>query len=118
MSHVMGTVMAVPTAQKDAYIAMSHRLWPLFQAAGAVDWRECWGDMVPDGELTSFPKAVQKAEDETVVMAWIEFRDKASAEACMEAMDSAPEWQTAFADGIPFDGKRMIWGLFDVVARP
>ena len=31
----------------------------------------CWGDDVPEGEVTSFPMAVKSAPDETVVFSWI-----------------------------------------------
>ena len=38
---------------------------------GALKYVECVGDDVPYGELTSFPRAVQAKDDETVVFSLI-----------------------------------------------
>lgn len=44
----------------------------MFKEHGALRFVECWGEEVPDGKLTSFPMAVPKRPDETVVFSWIE----------------------------------------------
>jgi uncharacterized protein YbaA (DUF1428 family) len=43
----------------------------VFKEHGALRVVECWGDDVPEGKLTSFPMAVKRKEDETVVFSWI-----------------------------------------------
>ena len=75
--------------------------------------RECWGDDVPDGEVTSFPMAVRKEPGETVVFSWIEWPDKATRDKCMGAMRSDPRFEAMGA--MPFDGKRMIFGGFEPI---
>ena len=117
MPYVDGFVTAVPTERKDEYIAFARSTWPLFQEYGATGYRECWGDDVPDGEVTSFPMAVGKQDDETVVLSWIEWPDKAKRDACMASMETDPRWAEMFDGKMPFDGKRMIYGGFAVIVE-
>src|SRR3546814_7200274 len=43
------------------------RSWEVFRDYGCLSMRENWGVEVPDGKVTSFPMAVKKKDDETVV---------------------------------------------------
>ncbi|MEM1138744.1 MAG: DUF1428 domain-containing protein [Pseudomonadota bacterium] len=109
MSYVDGFVAAVPKANREAYLAFAELALPIFLEHGAVSATECWGDDVPKGEVTSFPKAVDLKDDETVVFSWIVWPDKATRERGMEAVMADPR----LADkDMPFDGKRMIYGGF------
>ncbi len=110
MSYVQGFVLAVPTDRKEEYIAMARAGWPLFRAYGALEMAENWGEDVPEGKVTSFPMAVKRADDETVVFSWIIWPDKASADACAASMGTDPRWNDL--PDMCFDGKRMIWGWF------
>ena len=58
MSYVDGFVAAVPTANKDVYRRHAEEAAEIFRKHGALSFVECWGDDVPDGEVTSFPMAV------------------------------------------------------------
>ena len=71
MSYIDGFVAAVPTANRDAYKKHAERAAVIFKEYGALKVVECWGDDVPDGKLTSFPIAVRKKDDESVVFSWI-----------------------------------------------
>lgn len=71
MSYIDGFVCAVPTANKEKYLVHAKLAAGVFKEHGALQVVECWGDDVPDGKLTSFPIAVQRNEDETVVFSWI-----------------------------------------------
>lgn len=75
---------------------------------------DCWGDMVPDGEVTSFPMAVKAKPGETVVFSWVLWPDKAAAGACQASMEMDADWREM--SEMPFDGRRMIFGDFEPVA--
>lgn len=109
-----GYVIPVPNDQKQSYRAMAAKLAPLFKECGALSVVECWGNDVPDGKVTDFKRAVQAEAGETVVFSWILWPSKAIRDAGMAKAMADP--RMALAPGIvPFDGKRMIFGGFDVL---
>ncbi len=112
MSYITGFLIPVPTGKKEAYVASARKSWPLFQKYGALEQVECWGEDIPEGETTSFPRAVKLEPGEAVVFSWLRWPDRASADKCFEQMQSDPDF-----DGMdmPFDGKRMMWAGFDPV---
>lgn len=70
------------------------------------------GDDVPDGKVTSFPMAVQRKQDETVVFAWITWPSRAARDAGMKTAGADPRLTNI---EMPFDGQRMIYGGFEVM---
>ena len=96
MQYVDGFVLAVPNANRDAYKKLAERAAAIFKENGAINVVECWGDDVPDGKLTSFPMAVKKEANETIVFAWISWPSKSVRDAgmkkspCDNAGDSVP----------------------------
>jgi len=110
MSYIQGFVVAVPTANKDAYRDMAAKAVPIFTEFGATRIVEAWGEDVPAGKVTDFQGAVKAKADETVVFAWIEWPDRATCDAGAERMQSDPRMQEL--GDMPFDGMRMIWGGF------
>lgn len=114
MKYTDGFVAAVPTANKAAYLAHAKRAARFFKAEGAISVIECWGDDVPQGEVTSFPMAVQCREDETVVFSWITWPSRAHRDAAMQKIMTDPEVEAELSD-MPFDGKRLIYGGFEVM---
>ena len=69
---------------------------------------------VPDGKLTDFRMAVKAEPDETVVFSWLVWPDKATADAFGAKMMDDPRFHEL---DMPFDGKRMIFGGFEVVVE-
>ena len=112
MPYVDGFVMAVPTANKDRFIAHASTGDDVFIRNGATRVLECWGDEVPDGTLTDFRRAVQAKEEENVVFSWIEWPDKATRDESWAKIMADPDMQPDHGN-MPFDGKRMFWGGFD-----
>jgi uncharacterized protein YbaA (DUF1428 family) len=74
---------------------------------------ECWGDDVPDGKVTDFKGAVKAGEGETVVFSWIVWPSKAVRDEGNAKVMKDPRMRPN-AD-TPFDGRRMIYGGFDIL---
>lgn len=111
--YVDGFVIPVRNANREAYLHLARTAAPIFKEHGALKVVECWGDDVPDGKLTSFPIAVKKEADETVVFSWIIWPSKAARDAGNPKAMADPRMEV-FKE-IPFDGKRMIFGGFEVI---
>lgn len=112
MTYVDGFVAAVPNANKEKFIENAKYFGDLFKEYGALKQVECWGDDVPDGEVTSFPMAVNKKPDEVVVFSWVTWPSKEVRDAGWAKM---MEDERMHAADMPFDGKRMIYGGFQVI---
>ncbi|WOB48633.1 DUF1428 domain-containing protein [Xanthomonas hydrangeae] len=116
MSYVDGFALAVPTANKAAFLEHARMGDSVIIEYGALRVVECWGEEVPHGEQTDFHRAVEAADDETVVFSWIEWPDKATRDAGMKKMMADPRMDPA-VNPMPFDGKRLIYGGFVPVLR-
>ena len=120
MTYIDGFVFAVPTANKQTFIAYAKSVDSVFIDLGATRILECWGDDVKDGKVTDFRKAVQAKEDETVVFSWIEWPDKETRDKEIKKMMS-PEFEDERMDPekypMPFDGKRLVYGGFAPVVE-
>ena len=117
MPYIVAYVAAVPSTEKDAYATHVEEATKIFKKHGAVRCVECWGADIPPGKLTSFPLAVKCEPDETVVLGFAEWESKAAHDEGMpKVMNEMRDGMTAgtFAEP-PFDGKRMIFGGFDVL---
>lgn len=113
MSYVDGFVIPVPTHKKEEYREMCARVAEVFKEHGAIKLVECWGDDVPDGKVTDFKGAVKAQEGETVVFAWIFWPSKAVRDEGHAKVVKDP--RNLSGTDMPFDGKRMIYGGFDVL---
>ncbi len=113
MKYVDGFIIAVPTANKDAFVAHARAMDEVIMEYGALRIVECWGDDVPRGKHTDFFGAVQASDAETVAFSWIEWPDKATRDAFMKKMmDGDDPRFDPKAHPMPFDGKRMVFGGF------
>ncbi|MGM9484025.1 DUF1428 domain-containing protein [Roseateles sp. NT4] len=114
MNYVDGYVVPVPNQNRELYRKLALEMAALFKENGALRVVECWGDDVPEGKLTSFPLAVQCQPDETVVFSWSVWPSKQVRDAGMKKVMEHPSMQKG-PEGMPFDGKRMIFGGFQVI---
>ena len=112
MPYIDISVMAVPTANRDAYLAQAREMDRFFRDAGASKVTETWGTDVPAGKITDFRRAVQATADEAVVVGLITWPDKTTRDAGWEQLMQNEAMRNA---QMPFDGKRMIYGGFEVV---
>ncbi|MBA2960549.1 MULTISPECIES: DUF1428 domain-containing protein [Ramlibacter] len=116
MNYVDGSVIAVPTAKKEHYRGVAQKASTVFKDNGALSVVECWGDDVPEGKVTSFPMAVQRKPDETVVFSWIVWPSRAVRDVGMKKAMEDPRLKEGM-DPMPFDGQRMIFGGFEVIVQ-
>jgi uncharacterized protein YbaA (DUF1428 family) len=114
MSYVDGFVVAVPKAKLDAYWDLARIAGKVWKEHGALAYVECIADDVPYGELTSFPRAVQATEGETVLFSWIVYASREARDA-INAKVMADERLSGSMTEPPFDAKRMIYGGFRVM---
>lgn len=114
MSYVDGFVIAVPKAKLEEYKALSQRMGQLWKQHGALHYVECVADDVPYGERTSFPRAVQATEDETVVFSWIVYASRAERDRINDLVMKDPTIAAGMGS-VPFDMKRMIYGGFETM---
>jgi len=114
MDYVDGFVLAVPTANKETYRKHAETAAQVFKEFGALKVIECWGDDVPEGKLTSFPMAVQGKPDETVVFSWITWPSRQVRDEGMKKVMADPRLEPG-NNPMPFDGKRMIYGGFQMI---
>lgn len=113
MSYIQGFLIPVPEGKKEAYREMAAKAVPLFEEYGATRIVECWGNDLPEGKVTDFHRAVKAEDGENVVFSWIVWPSK---QVCDEAAKKMMEDdRMKMPDDMPFDGKRMIFGGFDIL---
>jgi len=115
MAYVDGFVAAVPTANKEAFRDHAAKAVEVFKDHGATSVVDCWGDDVPEGEVNSLHSAVLRKPDETVIFGWIIWPSKAVRDAGMAKAREDPRMQPE-TNPMPFDGKRLIYGGFEMIA--
>jgi uncharacterized protein YbaA (DUF1428 family) len=111
MPYVDGFIVPVPKAQLDAYRALAQKAGTIWREHGALEFRECMGDDVPPGQLTSFPQAVQLKDDEVVFFSWIVYDSREARDRINKMVMEDPRMADMMSN-MPFDGKRMIMGGF------
>jgi uncharacterized protein YbaA (DUF1428 family) len=94
-------------------VQLAEQAAAVFKEYGALKVVECWGDDVPEGKITSFPMAVKKQEDETVVFSWIIWPSRAVRDEGSKKVMADPRMQPG--NTMPFDGKRLIYGGFEMI---
>jgi len=111
MAYVDGFVLAVSKDRLEDYKGFTTKAGEVWMEHGALTYVESVADDVPYGEVTSFPRAVQAKDDEVVVFSWATYRDRAHRDAVMAKVMADERLKDL---DMPFDGKRLIWGGFDV----
>jgi uncharacterized protein YbaA (DUF1428 family) len=116
MSYVDGFVTPVPSAKREAYRQHAADAAALFKEFGATSVVECWGDDVPEGKVTSFTMAVKREPSESVVFSWIVWPSRAQRDEAWKKVMADPRMRPG-AMTMPFDGKRLIYGGFEVLLQ-
>lgn len=111
--YVQGFMVPVPEDKKDAYFKMADEAWEMFKGYGATSVVEAWGDDVPEGKQTDFYRGVKAEPGEKVVFSYMTWPSREVCDAAAEKMMNGPEMK--MPPEMPFDGKRMVWGGFEIL---
>jgi len=116
MKYVDGFVIPVPKKKLDDYRRISRKCGKIWKEHGALEYVECVAEDVKPGKLTSFPQSVMLKRTETVVFSWIAYKSRAHRDRVMAKVMEDPRLAKMMdSKDMPFDGKRMFWGGFDVM---
>jgi uncharacterized protein YbaA (DUF1428 family) len=116
MAYVDGFLIAVPKDKIGDYRKLSRKAGKIWREHGALSYIECAGDDVPEGKLTSFPRALKLKEDETVIFSWIVYRSRKDRDAINKKVMADPRLNMD-PSTMPFDMKRMIFGGFKTIVE-
>ena len=114
MSYIDGFLTPVQNSNREAYVKHAEEAAAMFKEYGATRVVECWGDDVPEGKLTSFTLAVKREPSESVVFSWIVWPSREARDEAWKKLMADPRMQPG-AMSMPFDGKRLIYGGFQVL---
>jgi uncharacterized protein YbaA (DUF1428 family) len=118
MAYVDGYVLPLPKGNVEKYRELATRAGKIWREHGALSYRECIADDVKSGEFTSFPQSVHLKDDETVVIAFVVFESRDHRDEVNAKVMSDPRLADMMdPKRMPFDGKRMFWGGFEVLVE-
>lgn len=113
--YVDGFVLPIPKKNAELYRRIARKAGRIWCDHGALEYRECIADDVKAGKTTSFPQAVKLRKDEVVWFSWILYESRKHRDRVNAAVMKDPRMQRMMGpDAMPFDGKRMIFGGFEV----
>jgi len=112
MAYIGGVLLPVPTDKKEDYRAHAERAAHVFKRYGLVSSTECWGDDLPEGKINSMHTAVLREPHESVVLNWMVWPSKEVRDAAWAKIMEDPDMSGM---EMPFDGKRMIFGGFEIL---
>jgi uncharacterized protein YbaA (DUF1428 family) len=115
-AYVDGFVIAVPRDRLDDYERLARRAASVWREYGAVQVVETVADDVPYGKITSFPRAVQAAEDETVIFSWIAYESREARDEVNAKVMADPRIKDHMNE-VPFDPARMVFGGFRTIVE-
>ena len=113
MNYVDGFVVPVPRKNLAAYRRLSQRAGKIWREFGAIEYKECVGDDVKPGKVTSFPQGVKLKPGEVVVFSWIMYKSRAQRDRINAKVMKDPRLADMMdPKSLPFDAKRMVYGGF------
>ena len=116
MAYVDGYVLPVPKKNIQTYRKVAEKAGKVWREHGAVEYRECAGEDLDVKWGLPFPKAMKLKPGETVVFAWIVYKNRAHRDRVNAKVMKDPRMDTMMDPSKKlFDTKRMVYGGFDVI---
>lgn len=116
MTYVDGFILPLPKSNIEKYREVATRCGQIWREHGALQFRECIAEDVKPGKLTSFPQAVNLEDGETVIFSWIVYESREKRDEVNDKVMKDPRMADLMKpEAMPFDGKRMVYGGFDMI---
>ena len=116
--YVDGFVIPVPKKNVKAYQKLAEEAAKIWIEYGALDYRECLGDDLKVKEMTPFPKLAGAKPSETVIFAWIVYKNKAARNRVNAKVCKDPRLDAMMkGKKLPFDMRRMACGGFTTLVE-
>jgi len=113
--YVDGFVLPIPKKNAAVYRRIARKAGKFWREHGALAVLECSGDDVKPGKLTSFPQSVKLRKNEAVWFSFIVYKSRAHRDRVNARVMKDPRLASMMdPKQMPFDGKRMIFGGFEV----
>ena len=112
--YIQGYVAPVPKTKKQAFAEMCATMREVAVDSGALHAADGWAEDIEDGKVTDFKQAVKAEDGEAVAFGYVEWPSKDAFEAGMPKMQSHERMPAPGSD-MPLDGKRLIFGGFEVL---
>jgi len=114
-NYVDGFIVPVPKRNIDAYRRIARTAGKVWREHGALEYRECVAEDVKPGKFTSFPQSVKLKPNEVVWFSWIVYKSRKHRDSVNAKVMKDPRLAKMMNPKVmPFDGKRMIYGGFQV----
>ena len=117
MAYVDGFVLAVPEKNIEAYTKMAKQASKIWKEHGALEYHECVGDDMDVKFGVPFPKVAKAKPGETVVFAWIVYKNRKHRDSVNAKVMKDPRLQCPDPKDMPFDCKRMGYGGFKTLVK-
>jgi uncharacterized protein YbaA (DUF1428 family) len=116
MPYVDGFIVPVAKKNLQAYRNMAKKAGKVWREHGALEFRESIAEDVKVGKRTSFPRSVKLKPGETVIFSWIVYKSRAHRDRVNAKVMKDPRLAEMMNPrAMPFDGKRMIFGGFEIM---
>ncbi|MEP2101930.1 MAG: DUF1428 domain-containing protein [Parasphingorhabdus sp.] len=112
--YVQGYVAPVEKQKREPFALMCATMREVAIDSGALHAIDGWAEKIEDGKLTDFKRAVKAETGEAVAFGFVEWPTKEAYERGSAKMREDKRMPPPGAD-MPVDGKRMIFGGFDVL---
>jgi uncharacterized protein YbaA (DUF1428 family) len=113
--YVDGFVLPIPKKNAAAYRRVARRSGKIWREHGALEVRECSAEDVKLGKLTSFPQSVKLKAGEIAWFSWILYKSRKHRDRVNARVMKDPRMLRMMdPTKLLFDGKRMIYGGFEV----
>ena len=112
--YVQGYVAPVPKAEKAAFAGMCATMREVMIEHGALHAVDTWAEDIADGKVTDFKRAVAAEQAEAIAFGFVEWPSKEAFEQAKPKV-RGDERMPPPGSEMPLDGKRLIFGGFDVI---